>query len=243
MTDHFLPKIPSDTNPKKSIGINLHASNILADLKKEKLADRAYRLLEELIVMLMLPPASILSEAELSAKLKIGRTPIREALQKLAADNLILIQPRRAIVVNDIHISEHLIVLETRRVLERLIIVSAAKRATSFERKQLSQYFDNMMASAISGDMENFMRHDKYFDMALGKISRNYFAARSCAPLQSLSRRFWVYYQNSGDLMKSANLHRDIMLAIIDSDIDKAGIASDNLIDYLENSAKKILAI
>ena len=88
------------------------------DFKKEKLADKAYRLLEELIVTLTLPPGSILSEPELSEKLAIGRTPIREALQRLAADSLVLIQPRRAIIVSDVHVSEHLVVLETRRILE-----------------------------------------------------------------------------------------------------------------------------
>lgn len=211
------------------------------DFKKEKLADKAYRLLEELIVTLTLPPGSILSEPELSDKLEIGRTPIREALQKLAADSLVLIQPRRAIIVSDVHVSEHLVVLETRRVLEHLIAASAAKRAIPAEREQLRQCAEDIVSSAKAGDIQDFMRLDKEFDLILGKASRNYFAARSCAPLQSLSRRFWFYHQGAGELTEAALLHRKIMLAVADADRIAAGKASDDLMDYLEAAARKAL--
>lgn len=211
------------------------------DFKKEKLADKAYRLLEELIVTLNLPPGCILSESELSDTLKIGRTPIREALQKLSADSLVLIQPRRAIIVSDVHVSEHLVVLETRRVLESLIAASAAKRAAPSEREQLRQCAEDIVICAKAGDIQNFMRLDKEFDTILGAASRNYFAARSCAPLQSLSRRFWFCHQGAGDLIESANLHREIMVAVADANRKAAAKASDDLMDYLENAARKAL--
>ena len=214
---------------------------ITMDYKKEKLADKAYRLLEELIVTLALPPGSILNEPDLSAELKIGRTPIREALQRLAADNLVLIQPRRAIIVSDVYVSEHLVVLETRRVLEHLIALSAAKRATLAERDRLRKCADEISLCASEGDIQNFMRLDKEFDAILGQASRNYFAARSCAPLQSLSRRFWFYHQEAGGLIESANLHRNIMLAVADANKQDAGRASDALMDYLESAARKAL--
>ncbi len=211
------------------------------DYKKEKLADKAYRLLEELIVTLTLPPGSILSEPELSDELDIGRTPIREALQRLAADSLVLIQPRRAIIVSDVHVSEHLMVLETRRMLENLIAASAAKRASPDEREQLRTCAEDINAAALAGDIHSFMRLDKEFDTILGKASRNYFATRSCAPLQSLSRRFWFYHQGAGELSEAANLHRQIMLAVADADKHRAGQASDNLMNYLEAAARKVL--
>ena len=59
------------------------------------LTDRAYRELEEMIVTLRLLPGTVLSEQALSVRLKIGRTPIREALQRLARDGLVVIMPRR----------------------------------------------------------------------------------------------------------------------------------------------------
>lgn len=211
------------------------------DAKKEKLADRAYRLLEEMIVTLALPPGSILSEPDLSRELDIGRTPIREALQRLAADRLVIIQPRRAIIVSEVHVSEHLIVLETRRVLERLIASSAARRATPDQRETLRQCAEDIEAAAQGGDIHEFMRQDQRFDMILGQASRNFFATKSCAPLQSLSRRFWFYHQGAGELEESANLHKQVMLAVADADRDSAGQASDVLMDYLENAARRVL--
>src|ERR1700753_2773977 len=68
----------------------------------EPLTDRAYRMVEELIVTLALPPETILSEQSLAARLKIGRTPIREALQRLARGGLVGLLPRRGILVSQI---------------------------------------------------------------------------------------------------------------------------------------------
>ena len=67
-------------------------------------ADRAYRELEEMIVTLQLSPGTVLSEQALSVRLKIGRTPIREALQRLARDGLVAIMPRRGIMVSEINL-------------------------------------------------------------------------------------------------------------------------------------------
>ena len=66
----------------------------------QSLTDRAYADIEEMIVFLKLAPGSAISEAELSGHLGIGRTPIREALQRLARERLVQILPRRGIIVS-----------------------------------------------------------------------------------------------------------------------------------------------
>jgi len=71
--------------------------------KDGTLTDRAYGELEELIVTLQLSPGTVLSEQALALRLKIGRTPIREALQRLARDGLVVIMPRRGIMVSEIN--------------------------------------------------------------------------------------------------------------------------------------------
>ena len=68
----------------------------------ETLTDLAYRQIEERIVTLRLKPGEVLSEQWLSATLKIGRTPIREALQRLALEGLVRILPRKGILVSEI---------------------------------------------------------------------------------------------------------------------------------------------
>jgi len=84
------------------------------------LTDRAYGALEELIVTLKLPPGSAVSEAELSERLGIGRTPIREALQRLARERLVTILPRRGAQVTNLTISEVKEIFDIRAALNGL---------------------------------------------------------------------------------------------------------------------------
>src|SRR5262249_44413337 len=69
----------------------------------ESLTEQAYRVIEEQIVTLRLKPGDILSEQLLSTTTRFGRTPIREALQRLAREGLITILPRKGILVSDIN--------------------------------------------------------------------------------------------------------------------------------------------
>ena len=107
---------------------------IAQGLPAQSLTDRAYADLEEMIVTLQLAPGSAVSELELASYLGIGRTPIREALQRLARERLVTIVPRRGIFVSEINVTSQLRLLEVRRELERLIARSAARRATDVER-------------------------------------------------------------------------------------------------------------
>ncbi|HAE00603.1 MAG TPA: GntR family transcriptional regulator, partial [Rhodospirillaceae bacterium] len=85
------------------------------------LTEQAYRQIEERIVTLRLEPGEVLSEASLSLELGIGRTPIREALQRLAREGLVNILPRRGILVSDINVRNQLELLAVRREVERLM--------------------------------------------------------------------------------------------------------------------------
>ena len=111
------------------------------------LTDRAYRELEEMIVTLQLKPATVLSEQALAQRLKIGRTPIREALQRLARDGLVVIMPRRGIMVSEINLRLQLRLLEVRRELERLMASLAAERATPEERHEFAEVAEAMLAA------------------------------------------------------------------------------------------------
>src|SRR5271168_3823387 len=91
-------------------------------LHAETLTDKAYRALEEEIVTLRIPPGTVVSEAILSRRLGVGRTPVREALQRLAREWLVIIMPRRGIVVSEIDPVRQLRLLEVRREIERLLV-------------------------------------------------------------------------------------------------------------------------
>ena len=65
-------------------------------------ADEAYNIIKEKIVNLQLQPSADISEEKLIQELNISRTPIREALQKLAKDGFVIVYPRKGTIVADI---------------------------------------------------------------------------------------------------------------------------------------------
>ena len=125
---------------------------------RETLTEHAYRLIEEQIVTLRLKPGDVLSEQMLSAMFKIGRTPIREALQRLAREGLITILPRKGILVSDINPRNQLLVLEVRREIERLLGRAGAERADKDQREQFLEIAQGMDRAAKANDDISFMR-------------------------------------------------------------------------------------
>src|ERR1035437_6046801 len=121
------------------------------------LTDRAYSHLEEMIVTLQLPPGSAVSETALSQRLGIGRTPIREALQRLARERLVTILPRRGIIVSEINVKSQLRLLEVRRKVERLGAKSAARRATPEERARFLELAARFEKRRKTNDDVSFM--------------------------------------------------------------------------------------
>jgi DNA-binding GntR family transcriptional regulator len=206
------------------------------------LTDRAYRELEEMIVTLRLLPGTILSEQALAQRLKIGRTPIREALQRLARDGLVVIMPRRGIMVSEINLRLQLRLLEVRRELERLMASLAAERATPEERAEFADVAQAMMEAAAKSDDIAFMRLDQRFNVLVATAARNEFARRSMGLMNALSRRFWYqHYQEVADLPLAAKLHAAVAEAVAQKKSKAAAAASDRLIDYIEDFARKTL--
>jgi DNA-binding GntR family transcriptional regulator len=203
--------------------------------RAETLTERAYRLIEEQIVTLRLRPGDVLSEQMLSASFDIGRTPIREALQRLAREGLITILPRKGILVSDINPRSQLLVLEVRREIERLLSRAGAERATSDQRKRMQEIAEGMERAAKSNDDIAFMRLDRELNALMIEAAHNDYAERSMKLLQGLSRRFWyMHYREAADLPLCARLHAQQARAIAEGDAEAAARASDRLMDYVE---------
>ncbi|HUN99656.1 MAG TPA: GntR family transcriptional regulator [Bradyrhizobium sp.] len=227
---------------RKARGAIPTAAKAVDDRDDETLTERAYRQIEELIVTLELAPETILSEQSLAQRLSIGRTPIREALQRLARDGLVVILPRRGILVSQINLKTQMRLLEVRRELERLMARNAAERATSAEAIQFASIAHDMRRASDQADDMTFMRLDRALNELVSRAARNEFAARAMGLMHGLSRRFWYqHYREAGDLPLSARLHADLADAIARRDADAAGKASDLLIDYIESFARKTI--
>ena len=200
------------------------------------LTDRAYVALEEMICTLRLEPGEVLSEGALSETLGIGRTPVREALQRLAREGLVTVLPRRGVLVSEFNVKKQLRMLEVRRELERLMARSAASRATDEERTRFEAIAGEMHESADVGEDIRFMRLDHEFNVLVSQANRNEFASEAISLMAGLSRRFWfMHHRQAGDLSTIARLHADIANAIAAADAAGAAAASDALLDYIES--------
>ncbi|KAB2914585.1 MAG: GntR family transcriptional regulator [Hyphomicrobiaceae bacterium] len=215
-----------------------------ASAKPETLTEQAYNRLEEMIVTLALAPGEVLSEQVLSAELGIGRTPIREALQRLAREGLVLVLPRKAIIVTETDPRKQLLVLEVRRELERLLARASAERASDAERRRFRMIAEGMETAARTNDDIAFMRLDRELNTLLAEASHNEYAARAIHFLNGHSRRFWyLHYKQAADLPKVARLHADEARAIAKGDAKRASAASDKLIDYVETFTRATVGV
>jgi DNA-binding GntR family transcriptional regulator len=212
--------------------------------RPETLTEQAYRAIEEQIVTLRLKPGDILSEQALAATFRIGRTPIREALQQLAREGLVMILPRKGILVSELNPRTQLLVLEVRRELERLLSRAGAERATDEQRAELGRIADGMDRAAKMNDDIAFMRLDREMNRLVIEAAHNDYAARSMKLLQGLSRRFWyMHYREAADLPLCARLHANQARAIAKRNGEQAARASDKLMDYVETFTRATVSV
>src|SRR5437763_13804180 len=127
-----------------SVGSGTEARTVARSAMTEKqvrrpqsLADRAFGEIEEMIVGGALAPGALISESELSRMLKMGRTPIREAIARLKFIGFVDVHSRKGISVSGVDVIRHLEVLEVRRPLEETVALHAIERATQGDFAEL----------------------------------------------------------------------------------------------------------
>jgi len=209
-------------------------------VEKKRAADVAYDALESMIVTMELKPGAPIIEAMLIEKTGLGRTPLREALMRMSSNGLILQMPRRGLVISDIDASAHLSLIDTRRVLERLISQNAAQKATQQERKELVASAEHMLVAAKRRTLAEYMAADQAFDQIVQSACGNPSAVAAVIPLIIKSRRFWYAYQHEGDLEECARCHLLVAKAIAKGKTELATKAIDGLMDYLESFARNV---
>jgi len=208
------------------------------DNASQPAAARAYRALERMIVILDLAPASTTTEGALIERLQLGRTPVREAIQRLAWEGLLEIRPRAGIAVAPLHPGDWVRVVEAREGVEIAMARAAARHATQEAAAQFGEAASAMQRSVISGNVIAFMEADKSLDEAMALAADNPFASRLAAPLQTHSRRFWFRYKADTGLAVAAEHHVAIIRAVLDGDADRATLQASRLMTLLRAHAE-----
>lgn len=211
------------------------ANDRIDTIPRGRMVDMAYEWIEEAIVTLRLAPGSTMSELQLSEMTGFGRTPIREAIQRLAREHLIVVLPQRGLLVPTMDVAKQLRLLETRREVERLIARSAAKKSTAEQREHFARLAKEFKSAARTGKDVEFIRADREFNELCLVAARNEFAEGAMRLMHGLSRRFWYYhYKEAADLPTMARLHAEVADAIAAGEVKRAGDGLDALLDNIE---------
>ena len=193
----------------------------------------AYLALEREIVTLKLAPGARVTEKELIDLAGHGRTPVREAIQKLEWQGLIEVRPRVGLQISEIHAEDHQEIMAVRHRLEPLAAALAAEHADEAQRAALMQCAKAMTAAAIDGDFEGFLSSDKQFDEILEDACPNRFLIAALAPLQTHSRRLWFARATPEKMDRSVSHHVSVIRAIQKGDAQEAQSAMEALIGHL----------
>lgn len=203
---------------------------------------QAYSLLEHRIVTLQIAPGALLSDVTLSRELAIGRTPVREALQRLAHEMLVEIEPRRATRVADIDVARQLQVVELHRPLELALSDLASRKATSMQRERLRASAARILQTGSSADNEQYMHGLRLAYSELMDASRNQYFSLALSPLYSVSRRFWfAYHRDYASIEHGARLHEVRLRAVASGEVREAHRATIELVDYFREFVMRVL--
>src|SRR5829696_421537 len=124
-------------------------------------AERAYTALRDRIVTLRLPPGTVLREDELMGELAIGRTPLREAVKRLALEGFVAVQPRRGTHVTEVDAAEIVHITEVRAELEGYAARLAALRMDAPARRAAGALLDEIAQLGREDDHEALIRVDR----------------------------------------------------------------------------------
>ena len=199
----------------------------------DSLAVRAYRLLEEMLVTLRLAPGQLLAEKDLVDRAGIGRTPVREAIQRLSSEGMLTVLPRKGLMVTPLRRSDLGQIVEARRVMERLLVVKAAERATDGQRRALRELA--LQIEASDHDLAAYFRLDHQLNELLEEASQNRYLVRALAAMQSQCRRLWYQNREHLNLPRAAMLHGGLARAVAERDVTGAIRALDEIIATLED--------
>jgi DNA-binding GntR family transcriptional regulator len=210
-------------------------------------SEEAYLRIRNRIVSLDLPPGSVVQEARLREELEIGRTPIREALQRLAWENLVKSVPHRGTFVTDVNITDLARITEVRVVLEGHAARLAAERAGTGERAAIARLLEEVESERTHGalprpDQRELMRLDERIHRQIYKAARNSFLEGTLERYFNLSLRLWfMVIDRELRLREAVEEHAALLRAILAGDGPVAEESMQRHVMGFEQEIRKVL--
>jgi DNA-binding GntR family transcriptional regulator len=155
----------------------------------ETLADQAYIQLREEIIRVSLRPGTLLREDDLTKRLGMGRTPVREAIQRLQRDGFTTVLPRRGTLVSEINITDLAAIYEVRTKVESWASRLAADRLTNAERPEAERLIEELNAITVEHGYEALLELDRRVHRFVYRCAKNAFLADTLDRYHNLSLR------------------------------------------------------
>jgi DNA-binding GntR family transcriptional regulator len=199
----------------------------------------AYEAIEERLVKCELRPGRFLAMQEIQQLVKFGRTPVHQAVNRLAADTLITVHPRRGLQVAPIDLARERVLLRLRRDVERFVIRLAAEQSSSSHRNQMLHMKRHLRENREQITIESFNSIDRRIDRLFLAAASEPFVENTLRPLHTIFRRVgWLYHTQvpaGASLLKTIDVHLALLDAVANRHVDAAIAASDELIDFVDS--------
>jgi DNA-binding GntR family transcriptional regulator len=210
------------------------------------LADRAYLRLREDIIGVDLPPGTLLREDELTRRLGVGRTPVREAVQRLHRDGFVTVIPRRGTLVSEINITDLAGIYEVRAHLESWAARLAAERAGEPDRAEAETLLDELRSLSTGGPYERLLALDRRIHRFAYRCAQNAHLAETLDQYHNLSLRILNvamkrYPKLTPRLDDVVHDQSRLLEAIIGGDPDAAEVAAAEHVTRFEAEIRKVI--
>lgn len=203
------------------------------------LRERAYQEIKRRINRMELRPGAYLNEAQISRTLRIGRTPVHQALDRLMLEGLVQVIPRKGVVVETVSLDQVLEIIDVRLVNEPFCVALATERATPAELSQLRTLLESAGPLIRARDRGELMELDRKFHRMISLAARNRILADTISRLHDRSLRFWfISLADDLQLRRVDEEHRAILDAVVRRDGAGAGEAMRH---HIESSRKGIV--
>jgi GntR family transcriptional regulator, rspAB operon transcriptional repressor len=192
-------------------------------LSQKRASDIIEEKLARMIISLQLPPGAMITEADLAKQLDCGRTPLREALQRLAQQYLVVSVPRHGIFIAELNLLEYVQLIEAIAWLESGAAVLAAGRSNELDLAELKKNIQSTGNFFEKGDFLSVAEHDFMFHQKISEISRNKYLIDMTLRLHRLTSRFiYISLTNGMNIKVSMDEHHEIIEALERHDEEQA---------------------
>jgi DNA-binding GntR family transcriptional regulator len=198
-------------------------------LPSELLSDRAYAALRDRLVALQIPPGAPIDEESLTGELGVGRTPVREAIRRLALEGLVVVYPRRGTFASAINITSLTDLTDVRTVLEAHAATRAARLRDEDDRAAAGRLIEELVAAESS--QRSLIELDARVHRFVYRCSRNPYLEQDLDRYLNMSLRIWhLTWDRLPPLEQRVREHCELLEAISDGDAERAGrIARDHV--------------